>query len=50
MHIIGAFLHLNDKPFKSATQTQIAECHRTCRKMTVSVADELIEDENIDEP
>jgi hypothetical protein len=50
MHIIGAFVHPNYKALKSVTQAQIDECHRTCQKMTVSVVDELIEDENIDEP
>jgi hypothetical protein len=49
MHIIGAFVHPNDKSLKSAAQAQIDECHRACQKMTVSAADELIEDENIDE-
>jgi hypothetical protein len=49
-HIIGAFVHTNDKSLNSATQAQIDECHRACRKMTVSAVDELMEDENIDEP
>jgi hypothetical protein len=49
-HMIGAFLHPNYKALKSAMQAQIDECHRTCRKMTVSAADELVEDENVDEP
>jgi hypothetical protein len=50
MHIIGACLHPNYKAHRSVTQAQIDECHRTCQKMTVSAADEMIEDETIDEP
>jgi hypothetical protein len=50
MHIIDAFLHPNEKALKSVAQAQIDECHRTCQKMTVSAADELIGDENLDEP
>ena len=33
MHVMGAFLHPNYKSLRSASQTQIDDCHQTCRRL-----------------
>jgi hypothetical protein len=54
MHIIGSFLHPNYKSLRSASATQIDECHQTCRRLIATtrerVAVENITDEPEDEP
>ena len=50
IYVMGAFLHPNYKTLRSATSTQIDDCHQACRMAVKANPENDIMEEFVEEP